>query len=90
MEPQLHSDFNPQQIFDLQKNQLMELTEKMIETELGITELTLSLGSLDGDLEKAHKETESFKKETLEKAKKLAKENNTSVLSEYKKLLNFI
>jgi len=63
----------------------------MIDTEIGIIELNLSLGCLDNNnLKKAHLDTEEFKKETWEKAKKLSKKNKCNTLVEYKKLINFI
>lgn len=70
---------------------LKEMTQKMIDTEVGIIELNISLGCLDEEhLESAHSDTESFKKKMREKSIELSKKNKSDPLQEYKKLINFI
>ncbi|MCL5730342.1 MAG: hypothetical protein M1165_02135 [Candidatus Pacearchaeota archaeon] len=77
--------------FDAKKKEIEGMTQNIINTEMGLVELNLSLNSLDKDhLKRAHEDTESFKEEMMRKARKLALQNNSDALTEYKKLISFI
>jgi hypothetical protein len=67
------------------------MTQKIIDSEIGLIELNLSLSCLDKNhLTKAHNDSEKFKKEMWDKALKLAQKNKSESIEEYKKLINFI
>ena len=70
---------------------LREMTQKMIDSEVGIIELNLSLESLGEEhLKRANSDTENFKKKMWNKAVELSQKNNSDTLQEYKRLINFI
>ena len=88
---QINSPEDIGRLIDSKMSNLREMTQRMIDTEMGIMELDLSLGCVGkGHIKKAHLDTESFKKETFEEAKKLAQKNDSDTLQEYKKLVDFI
>lgn len=70
---------------------IQKKTQDLINAEVGVFELNLSLSCLgENHLKKAHEDTESFKIQIMDKAKELSNKKNTSKLEEYKKLINFI
>lgn len=88
---QINSPEDIGRLIDSKMSNLREMTQRMIDTEMGIMELDLSLGCVEkGHVKEAHLDTENFKKETWEESKKLAKKNNSDILQEYKKSVNFI
>ena len=77
-------------LIETRTNYLRNMTQKMIDTEMGLIELDLSLGCLEENhLRKAHGDTEDFKKEMWNKAREISQKNHTTPLDEYKKLINF-
>lgn len=88
---QFRSPEDFQQLIDFKKSQIEHMTREVIDREMALFEFNLFTSSLGREhLEKAHKDTEEFKKEMWDKAKELSKKTGKEPLEEYKKLISFI
>ena len=69
-------------LIDLKTANLKVMTQKMIDAELGLVELNVSLGCVKKNhVKDAHKDTQKFKEEIWKKS---------NSLEEYEKSINFI